>query len=85
VRTGADIGQLTYSHTNELPNFQSLVNHDNHVREFAYSEDDKASLNAAKAQGWQRRAHEDRLEKDLPLIGEENRRTHHRPIQGHRH
>jgi len=52
VRTGGDIGQLTYSHTNELPNFQLLINHDDNVREFAYSEDDNASLNAARDQGW---------------------------------
>jgi hypothetical protein len=52
VRTGGDIGQLTYSHTNPLPNFQLLINHDDDVREFAYSEKDNASLNAAKKGGW---------------------------------
>jgi hypothetical protein len=52
VRSGGDIGQLTYSQTNELPNFQLLINHDDAVREFAYSEKDNASLNAAKEGGW---------------------------------
>ena len=47
-----DIGQLTYSQTNELPNFQLLINHDDDEREFAYAEKDNASLNAAKSGGW---------------------------------
>ena len=51
VRTGGDIGQLTYSQTNELPNFQLLINHDDEVREFAYAESDNASLDAAEAGG----------------------------------
>ena len=53
VRSGGDIGQLTYSHTNALPNFQMLINHDDDVREFAYAENDNASLNAAQKGGWQ--------------------------------
>ena len=52
VRSGGDIGQLTYSQTNTLPNFQLLVNHDDDVREFAYAEKDNASLNAAKEGAW---------------------------------
>ncbi len=52
VRSGGDIGQLAYSHTNELPNFQLLINHDDGVREFAYAEKDNASLNAAKEGEW---------------------------------
>jgi phosphoglycolate phosphatase-like HAD superfamily hydrolase len=52
VRSGGDIGQLTYSATNPLPNFQLLVNHDDSIREFAYSEPENESLNAAKAGGW---------------------------------
>lgn len=52
VRSGGDIGQLTYSKTNKLPNFQLLVNHDDAIREFAYSEKDNASLNAAKEGQW---------------------------------
>ncbi len=53
VRSGGDIGQLTYSQTNTLPNFQLLVNHDDDIREFAYSEKDSASLKAAKNGQWQ--------------------------------
>jgi phosphoserine phosphatase len=52
VRSGGDIGQLTYSQTNELPNFQLLINHDDEAREFAYAEKDNASLNAAKSGKW---------------------------------
>ena len=52
VRSGGDIGQLTYSKTNQLPNFQLLINHDDDVREFAYSEEDNSSLNAAKEGNW---------------------------------
>jgi phosphoserine phosphatase len=53
VRSGGDIGQLTYSMTNKLPNFQLLVNHDDDIREFAYSEKNNASLNAASEGKWQ--------------------------------
>ena len=52
VRSGGDIEQLTYSQTNTLPNFQLLVNHDDDIREFAYSEKDNASLNAAQKGNW---------------------------------
>ena len=52
VRSGGDIGQLTYSKTNQLPNFQLLINHDDDVREFAYSEEDNSSLNAAQEGNW---------------------------------
>jgi len=52
VRSGGDIEQLTYSQTNTLPNFQLLVNHDDDIREYAYSEKDNASLNAAKEGNW---------------------------------
>jgi phosphoserine phosphatase len=52
IRSGGDIGQLTYSQTNELPNFQLLINHDDEVREFSYAEKDNASLDAAKSGGW---------------------------------
>jgi phosphoserine phosphatase len=53
IRSGGDIGQLTYSNTNKLPNFQLLVNHDDDIREFAYSEKDSASLKAAENGQWQ--------------------------------
>ena len=52
VRSGGDIGMLTYSHSNTLPSFQLLVNHDDDKREYAYAEKDNASLKQAKAQGW---------------------------------
>lgn len=52
VRTGGDIGQLTYSSTNPLANFQLLVNHNDSIREFAYSEKNNESLDAAKAGNW---------------------------------
>ena len=64
VRSGGDIGQLTYSQTNELPNFQLLINHDDSVREFAYAEKDNASLNAAKSGEW----HVVSMEKDWGRI-----------------
>ncbi|QDS96125.1 hypothetical protein FF011L_49320 [Roseimaritima multifibrata] len=37
ARTGGDIGMLTYCHSNTLPSFQLLVNHDDDKREFANS------------------------------------------------
>ncbi len=52
VRSGGDIGQLTYGNTNKLPNFQLLVNHDDDIREFAYLEEDNASLKAAEEGQW---------------------------------
>ena len=52
VRSGGDISMLTYCHSNQLPSLQMLVNHDDADREFAYSEKDSASLNAAREQGW---------------------------------
>ena len=52
VRSGGDIGMLTYCHSNTLPSFQLLVNHDDDKREYAYAEKDNASLKQAKAQGW---------------------------------
>lgn len=52
VRSGGDIGMLSYSQGREGPSLQLLVNHDDEEREFAYAEQDNASLNAAKASGW---------------------------------
>ena len=43
---------LTYCQSNTLPSLQIVVNHDDAKREFAYAEKDKASLNAAKENGW---------------------------------
>lgn len=47
-----DIGMLGYSQGREGPSLQLLVEHDDETREFAYAEDDNASLNAAQANGW---------------------------------
>ena len=52
VRSGGDIGQLAYSQTSDLLNFQLLINHDDAEREFAYAEKDNASLNAAESGQW---------------------------------
>ncbi|HYI92970.1 MAG TPA: HAD family hydrolase [Bryobacteraceae bacterium] len=52
VRSGGDIGQLSYSQGRSGPSFQLLINHDDAGREFAYQEKDNASLNAAKAGNW---------------------------------
>jgi hypothetical protein len=52
VRSGGDIGMLSYSQGRHGPSLQLLVNHDDDKREFAYAEKDNASLNAAKANGW---------------------------------
>jgi len=52
VRSGGDIGMLSYSQGRDGPSLQLLVNHDDEEREFAYAEPDNASLNAAKASGW---------------------------------
>ncbi|MDH5833578.1 HAD family hydrolase [Luteimonas kalidii] len=52
VRSGGDVPQLMYSQASPHPSFQLLVNHDDAEREFAYQEDDGASLAAAEAGGW---------------------------------
>jgi len=52
VRSGGDIGMLSYSQGRKGLSLQLLVNHDDEKREFAYSEDDNASISAAKANGW---------------------------------
>jgi len=52
VRSSGDIGMLRYSQGRKGPSLQILVNHDDEKREFAYAEDDNASLSAAKENGW---------------------------------
>jgi len=52
VRSSGDIGMLRYSQGRKGPSLQLLINHDDDMREFAYAEDDNASLSAAKANGW---------------------------------
>jgi phosphoserine phosphatase len=52
VRSGGDIQMLRYSQDREGPSLQLLVNHDDAVREFAYSEKEGESLKAAQTNGW---------------------------------
>ncbi len=51
-RSGGDIAHLRFSRESALPNFQIMINHDDEVREAAYSEKDNASLAAAKKFGF---------------------------------
>jgi len=52
VRSGGDVAMMRFSQGNKYPNFQILVNHDDAVREFEYSEPDNYSLNMAKKYGF---------------------------------
>lgn len=52
VNCGGDIDMLRYSQLSERPNLQLMVHHDDAGREFAYEEDDNASLDAARQGGW---------------------------------
>jgi hypothetical protein len=52
VRSGGDIGMLTYCQGRKGASFQLLVNHDDAKREFAYAEPKGESLKAAADQGW---------------------------------
>lgn len=47
-----DIGMMNYSQGRKGASLQLLIDHDDAAREFAYAEDDNASLNAAKQNGW---------------------------------
>jgi len=47
-----DIGMLGYSQGRDGPSLQLIIDHNDEAREFAYAEDDNASLNAAKENGW---------------------------------
>ena len=53
VRNGGDIDLLRYTQDPARPALQLLVVHDDWEREFAYHEEDRASLTAAEAGGWQ--------------------------------
>jgi len=53
VRSGGDIAMLSYSQGRSGASLQLLINHDDGDREFAYSEADNASLNAATINNWQ--------------------------------
>jgi len=47
-----DIGMMSYSQGRKGVSLQLMINHDDDAREFAYAEDDNASLNTAKENGW---------------------------------
>jgi hypothetical protein len=47
-----DIAMLSFSQAGKYPSLQLLVNHDDGVREFEYSEPDSASLKAAGKNHW---------------------------------
>ena len=51
VYTGGDIAMLSYG-ASAKPSLQLLINHDDAARELAYAEENGASLDAAKQQGW---------------------------------
>ncbi|WP_438748315.1 HAD family hydrolase [Pararhizobium sp. O133] len=48
-----DIAMMRWSKDRNGPSFQLLINHDDDAREFAYSEPDNYSLDAAKSYGFQ--------------------------------
>lgn len=52
VKSGGDVAMLRYCEQTEGPTLQLMVNHDDDQREFAYEEEDRASLNAAESEGW---------------------------------
>src|SRR5262245_6053623 len=52
VLAGGDIAMMEYSKGRKGPSFQLLINHDDAAREFAYSEKDNASFNAANKYGF---------------------------------
>ncbi|HMQ67768.1 MAG TPA: HAD family hydrolase [Ignavibacteria bacterium] len=52
VRSGGDIEMSEYCQSNSLPSIQLIVNHDDAVREFEYSEKGNESLDAAAKNNW---------------------------------
>jgi hypothetical protein len=52
VRSGGDIGQMRWSQQGMLPSLQVMINHDDAVREAAYSEPKGESLAAAAKYGF---------------------------------
>jgi len=52
VRSGGDIAMSIYCQTNMLPSIQLIVNHDDPVREFEYSEKGNESIDAAEKYDW---------------------------------
>lgn len=53
VRNGGDVEHLQFSSEGEKLNLQLMINHDDAVREAAYSEKDGKSLNAAQEHGFE--------------------------------
>ena len=49
---GGDIAMLEYSQSSTYPSFQLMITHDDPVREFAYAENDTASLKASAKNKW---------------------------------
>jgi phosphoserine phosphatase len=52
VRSGGDIAMLRFTQSGKGRSLQLMVNHDDDVREFAYAEKDRASLNASETHGF---------------------------------
>ncbi|MEZ4689987.1 MAG: HAD family hydrolase [Ignavibacteria bacterium] len=52
VRSGGDIEMCEYCQSNTLPSIQLIVNHDDAIREFEYSEKGNESLNACAKYDW---------------------------------
>ena len=52
VKSAGDIEMLRYCQLGEGRTLQLMVNHDDDQREYAYAEEDNASLNAAEEHGW---------------------------------
>jgi haloacid dehalogenase-like hydrolase len=52
VKSGGDIAMLEYCQGNKYKSLQLMVNHDDAVREFAYAEPKRESLNAAEKYKW---------------------------------
>lgn len=52
VRSGGDIEMNEYCQSNSLPSIQLIVNHDDPVREFEYSEKGNESLDACAKYDW---------------------------------
>lgn len=52
VKSGGDVAMLRHCQQTDGPSLQLMVNHDDEKREFAYEEEDRASLNAAEQNEW---------------------------------
>ena len=50
--SGGDVEMLLYSQGGTRPSLQIMIHHDDAAREYAYTEEDNGSLNAAKQNGW---------------------------------